>query len=178
MIIFVGVAGSGKSVQGKLLAEDLKCSYFSMGEFLRQHFNKDIQAKMLKGELINDDETIEVIDEALNKNKLDFKEFILDGFPRTVPQAQWIIKQITKNRFKLDAVFHLKASADVTIPRLLERHRPDDRISVINKRLREFDDTILPIIKILRDNGVDVYDINAEGTPEFVHAQLMKILKG
>ena len=177
MIIFVGVAGSGKSIQGRLLAQKINAKYFSMGEFLREHVDPNIQQKMLTGELISDDEVISAIDDALPRvSNLD-EEYILDGFPRTTAQADWLIKEIERGRFLVKGVIHLKASPEVIVPRLLERKRPDDYIEAINQRINEYKTTILPILERLKEDHIHIYEIDAEQPIDRVNTEILKKLE-
>lgn len=176
MIIFVGVAGSGKSIQGKLLAQKIGAKYFSMGEFLRQHVDKSIQDKMLTGELISDSEVIEVVDDALPKVRNPDEEYVLDGFPRTVAQTDWLIEEVKKARFLIRAVINLEAAAETIVPRLLERKRPDDNINAISQRINEYDKFTLPIIEHLKKAKIKVFNINAERPIEEVHQDIISRL--
>lgn len=177
MIIFVGVAGSGKSIQGRLLAQTINAQYFSLGEYLRQHVDPTIKAKMLTGELINDQEVINSIDEALPKESPNSEEYILDGFPRTLVQTEWLIDKVARKRFSVRGVIHLKASPEVIVPRLLERKRPDDNVDAISQRINEYKETILPILDKLKEVGMKVYEINAEQSIEEVHNEIINSLK-
>lgn len=176
MIVFVGVAGSGKSIQGRLLAQELKCDYFSMGQFLRSNVNEEVKEKMIKGDLINDAEVVHIIDVALARANTD-KEYILDGFPRTQYQTDWLISQANSGNLHIKLVIHLKASAEVIVPRLLERKRPDDNMSAISLRLNEYNANIMPIINDFEKASVKIAEINAEETIERVHAQIMAAIK-
>ena len=108
MIIFTGVAGSGKSVQGKMLADYLGLPWLSTGEFLRMLISGERRKDMLAGKLIEDKEIISLVQKIFNV--VDTKnEFILDGFPRTVAQADWLLNQAKHGQLKLTAVVNLKA---------------------------------------------------------------------
>lgn len=176
MIIFVGVAGSGKSVQGKLLAKTLNANYFSMGEFLRQHLDPTIQKKMLTGELISDDEVIREISEELSKVATIYEEFILDGFPRTLVQVDWLLTQVAQNKLKISAVINLVAPEEIITERLLGRKRPDDHLEAIKIRIREYNKATLPIIERMKQAGVKVFNIDAERSVEVVHSDIIKAL--
>ena len=176
MIIFVGVAGSGKSIQGRLLAQKTGAVYFSMGEFLRDHVDSVIQKKMLTGVLISDEEAIKAVDGEFPKVNSGGTEYILDGFPRTTEQANWLIGEIERGRFVVTAVIHLKASAEVIVPRLLERSRPDDYMDAINQRISEYNNTIIPILDRFKQDNVTVFDINAEQPIDDVHKEILNKL--
>lgn len=173
MIIFVGVAGSGKSIQGRLLAQKIGAKYFSMGEFLRAHEDSNIQEKMLTGVLISDDEVIAAVDEALPRVSQTDVEYILDGFPRTIKQAEWLLAEIKRGRFLIKGVIHLKASAEIIVPRLLERKRPDDYLEAINQRIVEYNNTILPILEKLKQVKIKIFDVNAEQPIDVVNKEIL-----
>ena len=97
MILIMGLAGSGKGTQGKLLAEKLGYEYLSTGEFLRTYITEERRTKMAAGHLIDDKEMIEIIKDFLDK--LDSKnECILDGFPRSMEQATWLAGNMSQGR--------------------------------------------------------------------------------
>ena len=101
MIIFTGVAGSGKSVQGKLLADHLGLPWLSTGEFLRMLISGDRRKDMLAGKLLEDKEIIALVQRIFNV--IDTKhEFILDGFPRTIPQAEALEMNFKNSGKKID----------------------------------------------------------------------------
>lgn len=173
MIILIGVAGAGKSVQGKLLAKDLGATWVSTGELLRQNISGDRREDMLRGKLLDDKEIISVISEFLHRG--DAKNCILDGFPRTITQAQWLLndKSITD---KLKAVIHLKADKKIVKERLLTRGRLDDNEHAIDLRFKEYEAETLPIIDLFKDNGIQIYEINGERHISEVHREIMNKL--
>ena len=92
MIIIMGVAGAGKSVQGRWIADEFALPWVSTGEFLRMLVTGERRREMLAGKLLDDSEIIAMADRIFHM--IDVKqEFILDGFPRTAPQAEWLIAQ-------------------------------------------------------------------------------------
>ncbi len=173
MIIFMGVAGSGKSVQGKLLAEKLKYQWVSTGELLRKNLVENHRDEMLKGKLLNDKEIIGVIDGFLATASPS--ECILDGFPRTLSQAEWLLNQKVPGDH-ITAVIHLKADADVVKKRLLDRGRPDDNEVAINQRFKEYNNQTLPIVDLFVENKITVYEIDAERPVEQVHKEILSKL--
>lgn len=178
MIIFIGLAGAGKSIQGRLLVQKINADYCSMGELLRDNVDPSIQEKMLTGELISDQDVIKILNAGIPKPDLSSpnKECILDGFPRSLAQVDWLIDQAKAGRFVIKGVIHLKASTEVIIPRLLERHRQDDNMEAINKRIEEYDQTILPILERLKSVGIKIYEVNAEQPIEDVQKDIISQL--
>jgi adenylate kinase len=173
VIILTGVAGAGKSMQGKILADEHGYAWISTGEILRVLVTGKRRHEMLQGKLLSDEEMINLIDKVLEL--IDTKqEFVLDGFPRTVPQADWLMAQVEKGRFELSAVIHLAASEDVVRSRLLDRGRQDDTEEAIAKRFSEYRAVTLPIIEHLKQEGANVCDIDAAQEPRAVHDAILK----
>ncbi len=173
MIVLMGVAGAGKSMQGRLLADEKGFAWISTGEILRVLVTGKRRQEMLQGKLLSDGEMIRLIDKVLDLINLQ-EEFILDGFPRTTKQADWLIDQTHMERFKISAVIHLTASEEVVLARLQKRGRQDDTEEAIRQRFEEYRAVTVPILEHFRDNGVKVIDIDAAQTPEAVHAEIIK----
>jgi len=173
VIILTGVAGAGKSMQGKILADEHGYAWISTGEILRVLVTGKRRQEMLQGKLLSDEEMINLMDKVLEL--IDTKqEFVLDGFPRTVPQADWLLEQVHAGRFELSAVIHLAASEEVVRARLLKRGRQDDTEEAIAKRFSEYRAVTLPIIEHLRQEGARVCDIDAGLEPREVHDAILK----
>lgn len=176
MIIFMGVAGSGKSIQGRLLADQLALPWLSTGEFLRMLIAGDKRRDMLAGKLLENQEIINLVQRIFGLIDVS-KEFVLDGFPRTVEQADWLLGQAKHGQLKITAVVHLNASEEVIMERLLARGRQDDYAEALHERIREFEETIKPILDSFRSDGIPVHDIDGEQTVEEVHASIIRALE-
>lgn len=175
MIIFTGVAGSGKSVQGKMLADHLGLPWLSTGEFLRMLISGERRKDMLAGKLLDDQEIIALVQRIFNV--VDTKhEFVLDGFPRTVAQADWLLNQVKHGQLKITGVVHLKATEDAVRRRLLKRGRQDDTDTAIKERFTEYSETILPILEHFKRANISVHDIDAEQTVSEVQASIRHAL--
>jgi adenylate kinase len=169
----MGVAGSGKSTQGRMLADEKGYAWISTGEILRVLVTGSRRHEMLEGKLLSDEEIIQIFDKVLDLiNPAD--EFVIDGFPRTVPQANWLIEEKKRqNRFDITAVFHLAASENIVHDRLRERGRLDDSEQAITKRFKEYHGVTLPIIDEFKKQGVPVYDIDASKDAGTIHEEIM-----
>lgn len=175
MIILAGVAGAGKSMQGRLFADEHGYAWISTGELFRVLVTGEQRQQMLQGKLLSDDEVVELVDKTLKLIDLD-QEFVLDGFPRTIPQADWLVDQVKSGRLHMTAIFNLHASRNVVKKRLLARGRQDDTEAIIAARYSEYKEKTLPIIEHFRKVGAPVYDINADGDPITVHDEMMAVI--
>lgn len=175
MIIFMGVAGAGKSLQGKHLGDVHGYPWISTGEMLRLMITDERRKQMLKGKLFSDDEMIELVDKTFGMIDIK-KEFLLDGFPRTIPQAKWILDQVKAGRLEKPIVFNFVADYEVVLERLLKRGRLDDKEEIIQKRFSDYEKYTLPLIEFFKSSGVEVHDIDASQTPEEVYEQMHSIL--
>lgn len=173
MIIFMGVAGSGKSVQGRELADALGSPWLSTGEFLRMFVSGERRKAMLAGKLLGDHEIIELVQKIFSMIDLK-KEFVLDGFPRTTQQADWLLNQMKHRQLKITAVIHIQASEEEVSRRLLSRGRPDDHKEAIAKRFKEYEESIKPILADMKAADVPVFDIDGEQPVEDVRASILK----
>ena len=173
MIIFMGVAGSGKSLQGKRLADELALPWLSTGEFLRMLIAGQRRKDMLSGKLLEDKEIIKLVQKILGMINVH-DEFVLDGFPRTTAQADWLLNQAKHGQLDVTAVVHLMASEETVHKRLLSRGRQDDHTEAIAERFKEYEESIKPILAHFREAGIPIFDIKGEDTVESVHAQIMQ----
>jgi adenylate kinase len=175
MILLMGVAGAGKSMQGRILADEYGYAWISTGEILRVLVTGKRRQEMLHGKLLSDIEIVELLDkvfELINTHE----EFMLDGFPRTIPQADWLMRQIEKGRFELTAIVNLAATEEVVRDRLMKRGRIDDTEEAIARRFEEYEAVTKPIIDHFRSEGVQVHDIDASKPPQDVHDDIIKLL--
>jgi len=175
MIILAGVAGSGKSVQGRLLTNNYGYIWVSTGEMLRKFSSDKQKAQMLKGVLLRDKEMIKVIEKAISQMDLS-KQLVLDGFPRTIAQSDWLLDQVKKGELTVTAVINLKASEKAVLNRLLQRGRADDSAEAIKQRFNEYRKITLPILDHLKKAGIDVYDVDAEQDPGHVHSAIVQAI--
>lgn len=170
----MGIPGSGKGTQGKLLAATRSFHIISTGELLRNYGSEEQHARMHKGEILGDEEVTEMLDKALS-NLEDQDKTILDGYPRTVNQAKWLIAPDKVGRFKVDYVLHLKASREAVKKRLQDRGRKDDDEAVVEARFSEYEQATVPILDFMREQGIEVIEVDAEQPIEDVHQELISI---
>jgi adenylate kinase len=125
-LIFLGPPGSGKGTQAAKLIEKVQVAHISTGDILRENVKLGtalgLKAKeyMDAGKLVPDDLIIEMMRQRLQKDDCS-RGFILDGFPRTVAQAEALEKMLNELDMKLDAVILFKVSDEVVVERLSGR---------------------------------------------------------
>jgi adenylate kinase len=162
-IIFLGPPGSGKGTQAKLLAERLGVPAISTGEILRTAVREStplgLRAKtvMEAGELVSDDLMIALIQERLAAPDAR-RGFILDGFPRTVEQAEALERLLAGNGSPLTAVLNLSVPETVLVDRMhgraMAEGRADDRPETILERQRVYQQKTAPVAGFYRDRRI------------------------
>ena len=125
-LVLVGPPGAGKGTQAQYIAETLGVPQISTGDIFRSHVSQgtplglEAKAFMDRGDLVPDDVTVNMVRERLREE--DAREgFLLDGFPRTVPQAQTLDDILAETDHKLDVVLELVVDDDEVIRRLSGR---------------------------------------------------------
>jgi adenylate kinase len=177
MILLLGMPGSGKTTQTQILAEHLDCPWFSMGEIIRQKATDGDRDLMLEGKIIPDDPTLKMLWNELKGLDLVNKECIVEGNPRSIPQAEWWLAKIKKGEIKFTGLIHLVISAEDAENRLAQRHRVDDEdIAVLKKRFAEYHAKVSPTLEYLKKHGLKVHQIDAAQGIHKVEVDIKKAL--
>jgi adenylate kinase len=176
MILLMGIAGSGKGTQGKMLADQYGLHLISMGDVLRMYVTGKQRERMLAGDLLDDVEIIAIVDKVLSSIP-DDETVILDGFPRTIPQAEWLVKQVEAGRFRVDMALHLEASHEAVKQRLIGRARIDDTEAAIEARFNEYERSTMPLLEWLTKHNVKVINVDAERPVEAINSDLARYLQ-
>ena len=176
MIILLGISGSGKGTQAALLAKHMGIETISIGELLRAHRDEDeIKNRLAAGVLVDDGVIFPMLENEIKKIGNDF---ILDGFPRNMEQAKWLVSKIKAGNFNLRAILHIELPNMVAMERLLARKREDDTRQSIETRFREqYEEVMLPIISYLNRQGFKIYEINGNQAAEEVAAEIREVLE-
>jgi len=172
MIIFLGIAGSGKTEQSKLLAKQFDFDRISTGELLRGLTDKSIKNQLDEGDLIDDRIVIGVLEKVLGEMPKN-KEFIIDGFPRTTQEAIWISNREPKSII----VIHLLLNPSDAVERLKMRNRPDDNTDAVAKRINEYNELIKPILHMFNSKAVKICEIDGSKSISEVHKEIVKCVK-
>ena len=160
MIVLMGPAGAGKSLQGHALADEYGFAYLSTGELFRVLITGRRRHEMLEGKLLSDDEVIKTVDRALEIIDTS-EEFVLDGFPRTKTQVDWLLAQHAAGRFDQPVVINLEIEETTIRERLQKRARPDDTDEAITRRFAEYQSITRPILQYMTGKGITIHEINA-----------------
>lgn len=126
-LVFTGAPGCGKGTQARRLKEKIAIPHLSTGEMLRAEAAKgtplglEIKALIDGGNLVPDEMIIKMLSARIDED--DCKNgFILDGFPRTLPQAEVLEEMLAKKGIKLDAVIEIQVPDEIIMERILGRY--------------------------------------------------------
>lgn len=173
MIILFGLAGSGKGTQGKALSEIFGWRSLSVGQAIRD--TGDYAEATNKGELIPDEDVIRLMNRQIEKAEAEGFDVILDGYPRTVGQAEYIVNNMAE---KIDGAIILEVPKEELFNRLELRGRDDDKEkSSIERRFEIFEQNICSILPLLNQVNIPVERVNGVGKIEEVTNRLVDVIK-
>ncbi len=180
LVIFLGPPGAGKGTQAVTIAKEKNLAHISTGDMLREHVSNETDlgkiAKTLldEGKLVPDSLVIEMLQERLLSNDC-VNGAILDGFPRTIAQAESLDK--ISEEFKISKVIVFEADRDELIKRILNRGetsgRSDDTEESVSVRLEVYENDTAPLIQYYEQRNL-VSKINAVGEVENIYNLILK----
>jgi adenylate kinase len=184
-ILLLGPQGSGKGTQANRIAEEYGIPHIATGDMLRNAIAKGsplgerVEPILETGGLVPDELMIELIRDRLDGDDTH-NGFVLDGFPRTLVQAEALDALLREVGRELRIVFELQVSDDVCIERLLKRAREegrtDDTPEVIARRLELYHRETEPLVEYYRTQGILV-GIHADRSPNEVFNEIQQALE-
>jgi adenylate kinase len=175
-LLMVAAPGGGKGTQGARLAAKYGIQHVSSGDVLRAEvragtpLGREVAAYQRRGDLVPDQIVFDLLTPAVSAAAAH-GGYILDGFPRTVPQAMTAADLGRRLDLTLDAAVYLNVPEPVLLQRLLARARADDTAEVIRHRLAVFAETTSPLIDYYRDRGI-LAEVNGDQPPESITADI------
>lgn len=182
-IIIFGPPGAGKGTQANLISKEYNIPHLSTGEIFRSAIKnetplgKEVKAILDAGDLVPDEKVVALVEEELTNSKYE-DGYILDGFPRTVPQAESFDKFLDKSNKSLDAFLQLQVPEEELIDRILSRgeDRSDDTPEKVKNRLQVYQEETQPVLRHYKEQSV-VIEINGVGSIKEIFSRIKDALE-
>jgi adenylate kinase len=179
-VIFLGPAGAGKGTQAARLAERLGVPRISTGDMLRaalaegNDLGRAAEPYLERGELVPDHLLIKMIRERIAESDCA-RGYILDGFPRTLPQAE-ALEQMLGAASSSCVVLNLEVPREELLKRLGGRGREDDKGHAVEHRLQDYEDLTRPLVTFYEKRG-QIHRVNGFRDMDAVSADLQRIVE-
>jgi adenylate kinase len=184
-VVILGPPGAGKGTQAKRIAADREIPHIATGDILRAAIAEEsalgtqVKAIVDRGDLVPDELMIELIRERLDRP--DTAEgFVLDGFPRTLPQAEGLDRLLDEVGRPLTLALQFLVPEEVVLERLLGRSvqegRSDDQLDVVRHRLAVYHEQTEPLSEYYRARG-NLFGIHADRSVEEVFAEVQETVE-
>ncbi len=179
-VILFGAPGVGKGTQAQLLQKEFNIPQISTGDMLRQAVAEGtplgVKAKALmdRGELVADDIILGIIEARITREDCE-NGFILDGFPRTIPQAEGLSKLLKKHKLPDFTCIEIAVPDEIIVQRLLKRGRADDTEETIRHRLNVYKKQTAPVKEYYKQQESFI-SINGNKSIDEVYNEIKQIL--
>jgi adenylate kinase len=185
-ILVLGPQGSGKGTQAKLIRSTYGLAHIATGDMIREikelpnPLGRELKAVYDRGDLVSDELMIRLIEDRLSRGDT-LPGFILDGFPRTMPQAEALDELLHGLGRTLDVVFAFQvpdrqALLDRMVKRAAEENRSDDTPEAIERRLALYERETAPLVEYYRTTRGNVVGIHADRPVDEVFQEIREAL--
>lgn len=184
-VVIFGAPGSGKGTQSEKLIEKYRLYHISTGEVLRDHIARQTpvgqiaQTYISKGQLIPDSLMIKILEDIVDNEPKAKGGVILDGFPRTIPQAEALKKFMEQRGDEIHHVIGLEVPEEELIDRMIKRGqqtgRADDNPETIKNRLKVYHESTTPLRDYYIKEG-KYRQINGTGSVDDIFAEIAKAI--
>jgi adenylate kinase len=177
-IILIGPPGAGKGTQCQRLLDYLKVPHLSTGEMLRAAIKaatpegREAKAFMDHGQLVPDPLVLGMVSRRLEAPDCRVG-CLLDGFPRTLTQAEMLDDLLERRAMTVDGVIELAVPRDELVRRMLARKRDDDNPEVFRKRITSFEVQTAPLLEYYSKQG-KLVSIDGLGSPDDIFARVRR----
>lgn len=174
-LVLLGPPGAGKGTQATRLSEDLGLFHLSTGDQLRSERDADTElgrragAFLELGELVPDDIVVAMLLGRLDAERVD--GFLLDGFPRTVAQAEALEQGLAARGKELDQAVLLDVPDEEVVKRLARRGRQDDDPDVVRERMRVYHECTEPLVDFYNERGL-LTRVDGTGDPDAIYERV------
>lgn len=166
-------------MQGQMLAVRQGWKWLSTGEMLRESKDEEVIKVLKSGELVSDELTYEVFNAAIRDAKAkDYEKIIVDGFPRTKEQAEWLADYMEKNSERIDVVVVLEVPETEIMKRLETRGRMEDTPETITRRMNIYRQKMYPVLGSFAEEGIKIIHLDGTGTAGEVHDRIYNEVVG
>jgi adenylate kinase len=185
-VLLIGPPGSGKGTQGQRLSTRLGLRHIAAGDLLRKEVAEEtdigrrVAGLLERGELVPDQVIIDLVLPAVRDAVEHANGYLLDGFPRSVEQAQLVRAIVVGDDHNADHAIYLDAPPDELVRRIIARSavegRSDDNEETVKNRLQVFEDETRPLIDYYEGRGV-LRRVDATQSPDDVTDQILAALQ-